>query len=172
MRRVRERHVLQYRRSSTFVAAAFLFGAFAFASAAAASPAPTEAASFAGIVLAEGSSRCEDVHSPVDAAPPARVTIKADGVDFDCSGGTSLRFSADAAFAFDDAKGTATALKVRIAATRQRITCTYEAARVTLEREGTMREYAGGPINGKKVGGSWLCPRSVNLDSTAITFHQ
>jgi hypothetical protein len=43
---------------------------------------------------------------------------------------------------------------------------------VTLEREGTTRVYAGGPINAKKVGGSWLCPRSANLDSAAITFHQ
>jgi hypothetical protein len=113
MRRVRERPVLQHRRSSTLVAAAFLFCAFSFASAAAAPPAPAAAASFADIVLTEGSSRCEDVDSPVDAAPPARVTIDADRVDFDCSGSTSFKFSADAAFAFDDAKGTATAVKVR-----------------------------------------------------------
>lgn len=145
-----------------------------FATASSASPAttPTEAGDRVDIVLTEGDSRCVATGVRAEAAPPARVVIESDRVDFDCKGATSFKFGGDAAFDFDDAKGTASAERVRIAATKFGITCTYEASTVTLERDGTTRDYAGGPIKAKKVGGAFLCPGSVNLDSAAIAFHQ
>lgn len=145
-----------------------------FATASSASPAttPAEAGDRVDIVLMEGDSRCVATGVRAEAAPPVRVVIEADRVDFDCKGATSFKFSSDAAFDFDDAKGTASAERVRIAATKFGITCTYEASTVTLERDGITRDYAGGPIKAKKVGGAFLCPGSVNLDSAAIAFHR
>ena len=52
------------------------------------------------------------------------------------------------------------------------VTCTYEAAKVTLERDGASRSYGGGPVGAKKVKGSFLCPGSVNLDRAEVVFHQ
>jgi hypothetical protein len=158
-----------HRRPATLVAAAAAFLLCTTASVAASAGATADVVD---LVLAEGESRCEADSVQVGAAPPATVMIDADKVDFDCKGDTSFKFSGDAAFAFDDAKGTATAEDVRIAATKFGVTCTYEASRVTLERVGTSREYRGGPIGAKKVGGSFLCPRSVNLDSAEVVFHQ
>jgi hypothetical protein len=160
-----------HRRPATLVAAAVAFLLCTTATASVSASAG-EAADFVDLVLAEGESRCEAERVQVGAAPPATVAIDADEVDFDCSGGTSFRFSGDTAFAFDDAEGTAIAEDVRIAATKFGVTCTYEASRVTLEREGATREYRGGPIGAKKAGGSFLCPGSVNLDSAEVVFHQ
>lgn len=144
------------------------------ATASSASPAatPPEAADQVDIVLTEGDSRCEAAGVRVEAAPPARVVIEADRVDFDCEGNTSFKFGDDAAFVFDDTKGTATAERVRIAATKFGVTCTYEASTVSLDRDGTTRDYDGGPIKAKKVSGSFLCPGSVSLDAAAIAFHR
>ncbi|MEV3934435.1 hypothetical protein AB0K52_00430 [Glycomyces sp. NPDC049804] len=139
---------------------------------AASAAASGETADYVDIVLAEGSSRCAVEGVQVDAAPPATVAIDADEIDFDCSGGTRFDFAGDTAFAFDDAAGTATAEDVRIAATKFGVTCTYEAARVALERDGASRSYSGGPVGAKKVKGSFLCPGSVNLDRAEVVFHQ
>ncbi|GAA2163543.1 MULTISPECIES: hypothetical protein [Glycomyces] len=162
---------MPHRRPATLVAAAaaLLLCTTATASVAASTGATAD---FVDLVLAEGGSRCEADRVQVGAAPPATVAIDADKVDFDCRGDTSFKFGGDAAFAFDDAKGTATAEDVRIAARKFGVTCTYEASRVTLERDGATREYRGGPIGAKKVGGSFLCPGSVNLDSAEVVFHQ
>ena len=157
------------RRPATLCAAAAALLLCTTASVAASTePAPN----YVDLVLAEGDSRCAIERVEVGAAPPATVGIDADRIDFDCSGSTLLDFTADTAFAFDDADGTATAEDVRIAATKLGVTCTYESARVTLEREGETREYRGGPIGARKVGGSFLCPGSVNLDSAEVVFHQ
>lgn len=163
---------MQHRRSSMLIAAAAAVLVCATASAASPAASPAEAANLVDVVLTESDSRCEADDVEVDAAPPERVVIDADRVDFDCDGPISFKFGGDAAFVFDDEEGTATAEQVRIAATKFGVTCTYEASKVTLEREGTGRDYAGGPVNGRKVGGSFLCPSSVNLDSAAIAFHQ
>lgn len=162
---------MPHRRPATLVAAAaaLLLCATATASVAASAGATAD---FVDLVLAEGESRCEADRVQVGAAPPATVAIDADKVDFDCRGDTSFKFGGDAAFAFDDAKGTATAEDVRIAAMKFGVTCTYEASRVTLDRDGATREYRGGPIGAKKVGGSFLCPGRVNLDSAEVVFHQ
>ncbi|MDN3240075.1 hypothetical protein [Glycomyces tritici] len=158
---------MPHRRSATLAAAAALL--FCTASAATST---AETKNFVDIVLTEGGSRCAAERVEVDAAPPARVSIDDGRVDFDCSGSTWFAFKSDALFAFDDAKGTATAAEVRIAATKFGVTCTYKASRVTLKREGTGRGYSGGPIRAGKVGGSFLCPDAVNLDSAEVVFHQ
>ncbi|MFG3339557.1 hypothetical protein [Glycomyces sp. NPDC048151] len=156
-------------RPATLVAAAAALLLCTTASVAASTePAPN----YVDIVLSEGDSRCAVERVEVGAAPPSTVAIDAAAVDFDCSGSTVLDFSADTAFAFDDAKGTATAEDVRIAATKLGVTCTYESERVTLTREGAGRGYRGGPIGARKVGGSFLCPGSVNLDAAEVVFHQ
>ncbi|WP_205328456.1 hypothetical protein [Glycomyces sp. YM15] len=162
---------MPHRRPATFAAAAvtLLLCATASASVAASSK---ESGDFVDLVLAEGDSRCEVERVPVGAAPPAPVAIDADRIDFDCGGDTSFEFRGDIGFAFDDAAGTATAEDVRIAATKYGVTCTYEASRVTLEREDATRRYSGGPIGAKKAAGSFLCPGSVNLDSAEARFHQ
>jgi hypothetical protein len=170
--RARERPgAVPHRRPATLIAAAaaLLLCTTATASVAASTG---ESADFVDLVLAEGESRCEAERIQVGAAPPATVAIDADRVDFDCRGDTSFKFSGDAAFAFDDTKGTTTAEDVRIAAMKYGVTCMYEASRVTLEREEATREYRGGPIGAKKVGGSFLCPRSVNLDRAEVVFHK
>ncbi|MBO3732708.1 hypothetical protein [Glycomyces niveus] len=158
-----------HRRPTAFAAAAALLLCTTVAASAAASG---ETADYVDIVLAEGDGRCAVERVQVDAAPPATVAIDTDKIDFDCSGSTRFDFAADTAFAFDDAAGTATAEKVRIAATKFGVTCTYEAARVTLERDGVSRSYGGGPVGAKKVKGSFLCPGSVNLDRAEVVFHQ
>ncbi|MFC3491090.1 hypothetical protein [Glycomyces rhizosphaerae] len=163
---------MQHRRPSMLLAATAALLVFATASSASPATMPAEAGDQVDIVLTEGDSRCVATGISVDAAPPARVSIDADRVDFDCKGATSFKFGSDAAFDFDDAKGTATAERVRIAATKFGITCTYEASTVTLEQDGTARDYAGGPIKARKVRGAFLCPGSVNLDSATIAFHQ
>lgn len=159
-----------HRRPVTFTAAAAAL--LLCTTAAASASASGETTDYVDIVLAEGGSRCAVERARVGAAPPATVAIDADVIDFDCSGGTRFDFAADTAFAFDDAAGTATAEDVRIAATKFGVTCTYEAARVTLDRDGASRAYRGGPIGAKKAKGSFLCPGSVNLDEAEVVFHQ
>lgn len=162
---------MPHRRPATLVAAAATLLLCTTASASVVASG-TESGDFVDLVLAEGESRCTVERVPVEAAPPAPVAIDADRIDFDCRGDTSFKFSRDATFVFDDAEGTATAEEVRIAATKYGVTCTYEASRVTLEREGVTRHYSGGPIGAKKAGGSFLCPGSVNLDSAEAVFHE
>jgi hypothetical protein len=158
---------MPHRRPATLAAAAALLLCTAASATTAAST-----QDYVDIVLAEGDSRCTAERVEVGAAPPTSVAIDGEGVDFDCSGSTRFAFAGDAAFAFDDAKGTATAAAVRIAATKFGVTCTYEASRVTLERDGASREYRGGPIRAGKAGGSFLCPDAVNLDSAEVIFHR
>ncbi|GAA2302479.1 hypothetical protein GCM10009853_068900 [Glycomyces scopariae] len=129
-----------------------------------------EAAHAADITLSEKGGTCEVRDVPVAAAPPAEVRIDADDVAFDCSGSTAFRLGRDAAFAFDDAAGTATADVLRIVGTKLGFTCGYEASDVVFHREGPSREYTGGPYTGRKVQGSFLCPRSVQLDRAAFAF--
>lgn len=169
VRRARERPgPVPHRRSATLLAAAAALLLCTTASAAS----RESDQNYVDIVLAEGDSRCEAERVKVGAAPPATVAIDTDRIDFDCSGSTLFEFKGDTAFAFDDAKGTATAEDVRIAALKYGVSCTYEAARVTLKREGTGRDYRGGPVGARKVAGSFLCPDSVNLDSAEVVFHR
>jgi hypothetical protein len=160
-----------HRRPATLVAAAATLLLCTTASASVAASGE-ESGDFVDLVLAEGESRCTVERVAVEAAPPAPVVVDADRIDFDCSGDTSFEFGSDLAFVFDDVAGTAIADRVRIAATKYGVTCTYEASQVTLEREGSSRGYSGGPIGAKKAGGSFLCPGSVNLDSAEVLFHQ
>lgn len=159
---------MPHRRPATLAAAA----AFLLCTTASAATSTASSQDYAHLVLVEGDSRCTAERVEVDAAPPASVAVEADRVDFDCSGTTWFAFKSDIAFAFNDAAGTATAEDVRIAATKFGVTCTYKASRVTLKRVGTGREYRGGPIGAGKVGGSFLCPGSVNLDSAEVVFHR
>jgi hypothetical protein len=156
-----------HRRSATLAAAAALLLCTA---ASATTAAVTQ--DYVDIVLTEGDSRCTAERVEVGAAPPTAVAIDGGEVDFECSGSTRFAFAGDAVFAFDDANGTATAEDVRITATKFGVTCTYEASRVPLERDGASRKYRGGPIRAGKAGGSFLCPDAVNLDSAEVVFHQ
>ncbi|GAA2121964.1 hypothetical protein [Glycomyces algeriensis] len=158
---------MPHRRPATLAAAAALLLCTA---ASATTAAATQ--NYVDIVLTEGDSRCTAERVKVVAAPPGSVAIHGKAVGFDCSGSTRFAFAGDAVFAFDDANGTATAEDVRIAATKIGVTCTYEASRVTLKRDGASREYRGGPIRAGKAGGSFLCPDAVNLDSAEVVFHR
>ncbi|GAA1683571.1 hypothetical protein GCM10009830_33520 [Glycomyces endophyticus] len=124
----------------------------------------------ADLVLAERKGACAAEGVPVGAAPPAQVRIDSDDVVFDCSGSIGFRLGRDATVSFDDAAGTATADVVRIVGSRLGLTCGYEASKVVFHREGDTRVYAGGPYTGTKVQGSFLCPRSVQLDAASFTF--
>lgn len=130
-----------------------------------------EAGHTVDITLVENKGTCRALDVPVGAAPPSRVRIESDDVGFDCSGSIRFRLGRDASFAFDDAKGTATADVIRIVGVKHGFTCGYEATKVVFHREGATREYSGGPYRGKKVQGSFLCPRSVQLDAAAFSFN-
>ncbi|RRS00110.1 hypothetical protein [Glycomyces terrestris] len=158
-------------------AAALLLSGAVPAAAAEARPVPAgsgsaaEAGHAVDITLAERKGACEAAGVPVGAAPPLEVRIESDEVAFDCSGSIRFRLGRDTRFAFDDAAGTATADVIRVVATKFGVTCGYEATDVVFRREGLSREYAGGPYTGRKVQGSFLCPKSVQLDRAAFAFH-
>lgn len=133
--------------------------------------AAAEAGHTVDITLAQNKGTCTALDVPVGAAPPSPVRIESGDVSFDCSGSIDFRLGRDTRFAFDDAKGTATADVLRIVGVKHGFTCGYEATRVVFHRDGASREYRGGPYRGKKVQGSFLCPRSVQLDRAAFSFN-
>ena|SRR5438445_5140159 len=118
-----------------------------------------------------GDSSCSWTNATTSDAPPAALTIDHTTVHPTCTGSITASLTNDPAVTFDDTAGTASAPEVDVNGTELGITCSYKATSVTYTRQGTARNYTGGPFTATLTSGGPLCPGSETVSSASLTFH-
>jgi hypothetical protein len=118
-----------------------------------------------------GGSSCSWTNATTSDAPPNALTIDHTTVTPSCSGSITASLTNDPAVTFDDTAGTASAPEVDVNGTVLGITCSYKVTNVSYTRQGTARDYTGGPFTANLTGGGFLCPSTETVSSASLSFH-
>jgi hypothetical protein len=118
-----------------------------------------------------GGSSCSWTNATTSDVPPNTLTIDHTTVHPSCSGSISASLTNDPTVTFDDTAGTATAPEVDVNGTVLGITCSYKVTSVSFSRQGTARNYTGGPFTANLSSGGALCPASETVNSASLSFH-
>lgn len=126
-----------------------------------------------GTISADGKSCSWTDGVTSDSAPNAltvdRSTINPSGGNLSCTSGTTASLNNDPSVTFDDTNGTNTADMLDISVTQLGVTCRYQAANVSAQRDGTTRTYTATADIPLYEGGA-LCPDPAAVTAT-FTFH-
>jgi hypothetical protein len=123
-----------------------------------------------GNITVSGSS-CSWTGATTSDVPPATLTIDHTTVQPTCTGSITAGLTNDPTVTFDDTAGTASAPEVDVNGTELGVTCSYKATDVTYARQGTTRNYTGGPFTATLTSGGFLCPASETVSSASLSFH-
>lgn len=118
-----------------------------------------------------GGSSCSWTNATTSDVPPNNLTIDHTTVQPTCSGSISASLTNDPTVTFDDTAGTASAPEVDVNGTVLGVTCSYKVTSVSYSRQGTARNYTGGPFTATLSSGGFLCPSTETVNSASLTFH-
>lgn len=124
--------------------------------------------------ITAGSTICSWTNAQASATPPSTLTIDRASVNppagnLQCSDGSTVTLNNSPYVTFDDASGTATADAVDVTVASL-LTCRYKVSNPVFNRQGTTRDYVGGPYTGTRVSG-FLCPSTATIDQATLSFH-
>lgn len=124
--------------------------------------------------ITAGSVVCSWTNGQTNATPPStltidRTTINSPGGNLQC-GGTTVTLNNSPTVTFNDTNATATGDAVDVSVTLIGITCRYKVSNPVFSRQGTTRDYVGGPFTASRVSGL-LCPSTTTISQAALSFH-
>jgi hypothetical protein len=124
--------------------------------------------------ITAGSSVCSWTNGRTSANPPStltidRTSINPPGGSLQCSSDTAVTLNNSPTVTFNDANATATADAVDVSVSLLGITCRYRATGPVFARQGTTRDYVGGPYTASRVSG-FLCPSTTTIDRATLSF--
>ncbi|SCL28137.1 hypothetical protein GA0074692_2478 [Micromonospora pallida] len=123
--------------------------------------------------ITAGSSVCSWTNGRTSANPPStltidRTSINPPGGNLSCSSGSTVALNNSPTVTFNDTNATATADAVDVSVTIG-ITCRYRVTNPVFNRQGTTRDYVGGPYTASRVSG-FLCPSTTTIDRAVLSF--
>ncbi|EWM18673.1 hypothetical protein [Kutzneria sp. 744] len=118
-----------------------------------------------------GDSSCSWTNATTSDVPANTLTIDHTTVHPTCTGSITAGLTNDPTVTFDDTAGTASAPEVDVNGSELGQTCSYKATDVTYTRQGTTRNYTGGPFTANLTDGSFLCPKTETVSAASLAFH-
>ncbi|MEH1015981.1 hypothetical protein V6U90_23080 [Micromonospora sp. CPCC 206060] len=124
--------------------------------------------------ITAGSAVCSWTNGRTSANPPStltidRASINPPGGSLQCSSGTAVTLNNSPTVTFNDANATATGDAVDVSVSLIGIICRYKVSNPVFNRQGTARDYVGGPYTASRVSG-FLCPSTTTIDQATLSF--
>ncbi|SCL28981.1 hypothetical protein [Micromonospora inyonensis] len=126
-----------------------------------------------GSITAAGAV-CSWTNGRTSANPPRtltidRASINPPGGNLRCGDGTAVTLNNSPTVTFNDSNATGTADAVDVSVSLIGITCRYRVSNAVFTRQGTTRDYVGGPYTASRVSG-FLCPSTTTIDQARLSF--
>ncbi|MBO4208715.1 hypothetical protein [Micromonospora echinofusca] len=123
--------------------------------------------------ITAGSAVCSWTNGRTSANPPStltidRASINPPGGNLQC-GGTAVTLNNSPVVSFNDTNGTATGDAVDVTVSILGLNCRYRVTNPVFTRQGTTRDYVGGPYTASRVSG-FLCPSTTTIDQATLSF--
>ncbi|GAA2453749.1 hypothetical protein GCM10010191_85610 [Actinomadura vinacea] len=136
-----------------------------------AAPAHAAAPGLVDGTIVVGSTTCSWTNATTSNTPPNTLTVNHTTISPTCTGGITVSLSSSPTVTFNDGAGTASSAQIQVTASVLGVNCGYRVSNVSVNRQGTTRNYTGGPFTATKISGSFLCPGSETVDSATFRFH-
>jgi hypothetical protein len=125
--------------------------------------------------ITAGSTACTWTNGRTSANPPStltidRTSINPPGGSLQCASTATVTLNNNPVVTFNDTAGTASADAVDVSVSALGITCRYRVTGPVFTRQGTTRDYVGGPYTASRVSGL-LCPSTTTIDQAVLSFH-